>query len=658
MTRDQARKPADTTTDAPAPAPAPRGGGAPLPPEIRAKMERAFAADFSAIRVHEDGTAEATGALAYARGNDVHLASGLLDGGERGLEVLGHELAHVVQQRSGRAPAQGGGAFAIDTGLEAEADDLGRRAARGDIVATSPAPAAGGAATAVAQPKLGFEIELNVLVSRHVGKTDDAPKDELPVGKTGDIHWVSGNPYRWRDELTKQDTDEDVIKPKDYDGKGGWVHWGEWGERGTTGTDEDEYCDPMMSKESFFKGTHVEAKVDHAPSLSVGARRRNAIIELVTAAKEETADDFLAPMAEACAHAEKLQKLVGERRRAPVQDVLGSSLDNQLFLGAQLAEGETQFQSLDGYVQATLGTRIGAMHEVMEDRVQAHRTSRDGEVYESTLAAVSRLDGVLAELGITRAAAPHLYGYLELVCLYLVGGNSNVAGTGKNAVPMLLRDRFSSVRNTVVPAQESQLVASFDVRKRLADALMKACGRSPGDPLIKTTQFKSKSVVATWLEDVLSGAGDGLWDEWDSARVIGAEAVGPDREMGAVVEERNPLPNGTRLMPNQWMPFAEKHQQKTAKLNTPTEMTGSVSVTAKLETPEDKGAETKAPAMTVVRIPRRQVGKDEKLLKGQRIWLDDNDELEGKVLAAVGGIYVQVGQEKFACPVERIWVPQ
>ena len=35
------------------------GGGRMLPGELKARMERAFAADFSAVRLHEDGAAEA-----------------------------------------------------------------------------------------------------------------------------------------------------------------------------------------------------------------------------------------------------------------------------------------------------------------------------------------------------------------------------------------------------------------------------------------------------------------------------------------------------------------------------------------------------------------------------------------------------------------------
>ncbi|MBL9014258.1 MAG: DUF4157 domain-containing protein [Myxococcales bacterium] len=113
----------------------PAAGGKPLPPETRAKMESAFGADLSAVRVHEDGAADAAGAQAYANGTNLHFAAGRFDPGSKaGQELIGHEVAHVVQQSEGRASAtqnKGGAAATADAGLEREADEAGARAARG-----------------------------------------------------------------------------------------------------------------------------------------------------------------------------------------------------------------------------------------------------------------------------------------------------------------------------------------------------------------------------------------------------------------------------------------------------------------------------------------------------------------------------------------------
>jgi len=121
------------------------GGGQALPADVRAKMEAAFGADFSAVRVHEGQASQALGAQAYAQGTDLHFAPGQYQpDSQRGQELIGHELAHVVQQSQGRvsaaAQAKGAGINA-DAGLEAEADDLGARAARGERVTGGGGPA-------------------------------------------------------------------------------------------------------------------------------------------------------------------------------------------------------------------------------------------------------------------------------------------------------------------------------------------------------------------------------------------------------------------------------------------------------------------------------------------------------------------------------------
>lgn len=137
---------------------APRDAGAALPAPVQDTMERSFGQDFSAVRVHEGEQAASVGALAYASGSHLHFAPGNYQpDSTRGQELIGHELAHVVQQREGRvAVPQGKGApVNADPALEAEADAAGARAARGLPVSTSGGPAgpAEGAAADLAQAK-------------------------------------------------------------------------------------------------------------------------------------------------------------------------------------------------------------------------------------------------------------------------------------------------------------------------------------------------------------------------------------------------------------------------------------------------------------------------------------------------------------------------
>jgi hypothetical protein len=126
-------------------------------------MEAAFGADFSGVTVQEDAAAAAVDALAFTRGERITFHPGLYDpSSETGLEVLGHELAHVLQQRAGRVSGTG---VTEDPALEAEAAEAGRRTALGEPVhgpasrpeVTAAAAPAGSGATAavVAQPMRG-----------------------------------------------------------------------------------------------------------------------------------------------------------------------------------------------------------------------------------------------------------------------------------------------------------------------------------------------------------------------------------------------------------------------------------------------------------------------------------------------------------------------
>lgn len=113
--------------------PAPNATGMPAP--VRAKLELAFGADFSDVRVHPASTRAAQlGARAFTQGREIHIAPGYWSPETlAGQELLGHELAHVLQQRLGRVRASArimGMELNDEPALEREADERGARAAR------------------------------------------------------------------------------------------------------------------------------------------------------------------------------------------------------------------------------------------------------------------------------------------------------------------------------------------------------------------------------------------------------------------------------------------------------------------------------------------------------------------------------------------------
>jgi hypothetical protein len=77
--------------------------GQPLDAATRAFMEPRFGRDFTNVRVHTDAraaaSARAVSATAYSVGRDIVFGTGqYAPGTRRGLELLGHELTHCVQQ--------------------------------------------------------------------------------------------------------------------------------------------------------------------------------------------------------------------------------------------------------------------------------------------------------------------------------------------------------------------------------------------------------------------------------------------------------------------------------------------------------------------------------------------------------------------------------
>ena len=86
------------------------------------------------MKLYESQAVGEAGAEAIAQGNEIAFAPGMANFSTRsGQERLGHELSHVMSQRSGQVRGQG---FLADSALEARADREGAMAAAGQQVYT------------------------------------------------------------------------------------------------------------------------------------------------------------------------------------------------------------------------------------------------------------------------------------------------------------------------------------------------------------------------------------------------------------------------------------------------------------------------------------------------------------------------------------------
>jgi Domain of unknown function (DUF4157) len=124
------------------------GEGAPMPPDLRRDMEQRFGHDFSAVRLHDNpraaDLAESLSAKAFTVGPHIAFSRGRFAPDTRdGKRLLGHELAHVVQQSRGGPPPSLDPASALEQSAETAAES----ASSGD----GPVGVAGASAPGVAR---------------------------------------------------------------------------------------------------------------------------------------------------------------------------------------------------------------------------------------------------------------------------------------------------------------------------------------------------------------------------------------------------------------------------------------------------------------------------------------------------------------------------
>lgn len=160
------------------------GSGRPLDSALRDKMNTALEFDFSDVRIHTDSDADTLCRLLWAQafttGRDIFFRQGAYAPATmRGLELIAHELVHVMQQHRGRIRS-GSDCIIVrphKDPLEAEADLKARRAAE--------AAFAGSVEAAENDPQSGFAGCAHWRIVRNTGKSSTSRLQDVCSRRPG-----------------------------------------------------------------------------------------------------------------------------------------------------------------------------------------------------------------------------------------------------------------------------------------------------------------------------------------------------------------------------------------------------------------------------------------------------------------------------------------
>lgn len=194
--------------------------GTPLPTELRCMMERLFGQSFADVRIHVDNSASAAAASINARAFTIadrvfFREAAYAPDTRAGLELLAHELTHVVQWRAGRVPAGPQRISNPGDTLEHEAAAAGHDVARRARAAEPGTASVASARTAGSRPTgPAHSIGSGGLILRDDARDPHASVDTIPAGgqpinKVGIVAWDRSPALRLRSSAST--TEDNLI---------------------------------------------------------------------------------------------------------------------------------------------------------------------------------------------------------------------------------------------------------------------------------------------------------------------------------------------------------------------------------------------------------------------------------------------------------------
>jgi hypothetical protein len=438
-----------------------------LPDALKAGVESLSGLALDDVRVHyHSSKAAGLGALAYAQGTEIHVGPGQE-------AHLPHEAWHTVQQKQGRVqPTVRAKGMPVndDAGLEAEADVMGARAARGVAPGTFvPLARPASSASGIVQRKIGFEFEMpNLLSALATPVTKDEKKKFIEqVEQIGKANSKGKDPGIKKDFTDK--TGFEDVQRRDYLGSGELVDNKTGKDTGGSTTQEqmgDYRFHALSKKEKIVRGTGFTLEADEGNAQSDGSGA--SVTEFVTDAFEEdeaglksldkSLTDFEAATKKVAALADK-RKVVHANEVAPgglvgkvifpttslegVLQVTGAidlARIPQLMKNMNAAEGESAKDTKDFLVaRESLGKALGGGAAPAGPTGKAPDKAKKAVQDHKDFATFDNRNPP-PELG-----SDELQGLVALIASYMMTANSDQLGYAKTIAPIMARTDFAAM---------------------------------------------------------------------------------------------------------------------------------------------------------------------------------------------------------------------
>ncbi|MEA2717924.1 MAG: hypothetical protein QOI99_2241 [Actinomycetota bacterium] len=507
------------------------GSGSALPAGLRTRMESAFGADFSTVRLHRGPEAEdlsrSLQAQAFTSGRDIFFGRGAYQPGTpRGQELLAHELTHVVQQGGGQArrpSVQRRFGMEIElpgvllTSLRTMAEDhdlLGIKA--GDKILQEPDydPAV---------PKVGESSTGRYLL--HADHADSMG-GIVPSKPNADGTWAAPGKGAIL-ELVTPPIDEFAEADKAITER--FTSMGAFAKAAAAGSGK-QLSKIRGAKTSEFNYVGIPPVEVKNPALRVPSSHANGSLQATYGVKLGRLPAILDLQADPAGAATVASPPVA----AP--PVRGGAPPPPSGPGPKIAaKGDSTRVVLSEARQ-----KADSVAAVLLDKYGTGKTNP-----ASTWQASSRTTFSFAD----RSALKDVEALVALLLNYLLAGNRDMGfGWGKNFVGQLFyKSRLSTLRNKFVGDQDELL------RRRTATVeglVMSTSGRSNSDYVLQgrldpATGQKAPPALITcqaWVRQVLQGTGDTVFDSLKNeyGEEIKPEKIGPagNKELAVIMENR------------------------------------------------------------------------------------------------------------------------